>query len=81
MVVQFAMWGNSLALRIPSAFAREFDLTPGKEADLQIRDGSLVVTPVKVVPTYDVKALIAGITPENVHEQIDTGEPVGSEVW
>jgi antitoxin MazE len=79
MVVQFSRWGNSLALRIPNALARELDVTEGKRADVQLRDGSLIVTPVDVVPTYDVNELIAAITPENLHDECDTGEPVGNE--
>lgn len=29
----------------------------------------------------DAKEMIAGITPETVHEEITTGPPVGNEVW
>lgn len=79
MVIQFARWGNSLALRIPNAFAKELAVQEGKRADVQIRDGALVVTPVDVVPIYDLNKLIAAMTPENLHDEWDTGEPVGNE--
>jgi hypothetical protein len=32
-----------------------------------------------VVPKRKVSDLIAAITPENVHNELDTGEPIGSE--
>ena len=30
---------------------------------------------------YTLDELVAGITPENRHEEIDWGPPVGNEVW
>ena len=79
MLVRFARWGNSLAFRIPHAFAKELAFAEGKRADVQLRDGTLVVTPVDVVPRYDIAELVTAITPENLHGEIDTGEPVGNE--
>jgi antitoxin MazE len=52
----------------------------GTTADLQVRDGALVVTPVDVVQKYDINELIAAITPENLHGETDTGDPVGNEL-
>ncbi len=31
--------------------------------------------------TYDLEALVAGITEENRHQAVETGPPVGQEVW
>jgi antitoxin MazE len=81
MNAQFKLWGNSLAVRIPSGIARQLDVFDGKAADIQVRDKSLVVTPVDVEPSYDINALVAQITPENVHGEIDTGDAVGNEAW
>lgn len=39
-------WGNSLAIRIPWAIAREIGLARDAEVDIGARDGSLVATPV-----------------------------------
>jgi antitoxin MazE len=30
---------------------------------------------------YSLKELVDGITPENRHEETDTGPPVGREIW
>jgi antitoxin MazE len=79
MNARFTLWGNSLAVRIPSGVAKELHVFDGKAAELEIRDGSLIVTPVDVVPTYDINKLVAAITPENLHGETDTGEPVGKE--
>ncbi|MEI8178082.1 MAG: AbrB/MazE/SpoVT family DNA-binding domain-containing protein [Aestuariivirga sp.] len=36
-------WGNSLAVRIPKAFALEAGLAPDTEVDVSVRDGNVIV--------------------------------------
>ncbi|WP_201026151.1 AbrB/MazE/SpoVT family DNA-binding domain-containing protein [Mastigocoleus testarum] len=43
-------------------------------------DGSLVVKP-KIRKRYSLDEMIKGITPENLHSEVDTGVEVGNEVW
>lgn len=80
MNAHFSKWGNSIALRIPSGIAKELGVSDGKAADLRVKDGTLVVTPVDVVPTFDINQLVAAITPENLHGETDTGDAVGNEL-
>jgi antitoxin MazE len=80
MRVRVQKWGNSLALRIPKSFATETALDPGAEVELTLEEGRLVVTP-RRAPTYDLSELLAHVTPENLHHEVDTGPSVGSEVW
>lgn len=80
MRVQVQKWGNSLALRIPRSFAAETELTPGSDVDLTIEDGRLVITPV-AKPRYSLEALLARVTPENRHDEVDIGPSVGVEAW
>lgn len=80
MVTKVQKWGNSLAVRIPRALARELNAEPGCEVSMEVRDGELVITPVKE-PRYTLEELVAGITPENRHGEIDTGPSVGKEAW
>ena len=85
MKIEFQKWGNSLALRVPSAFAREVGAVEGKRAELTVENGALVVR----VPAgqarkrrrYRLEDLVADITPENRHPEINWGPPVGNEVW
>ena len=72
-------WGNSLALRIPRALARESHLTQGCTVDLQIIDGRIVVEP-QQPPEYDLTELLAKVTNTNIHKEVSTGRPVGKEV-
>lgn len=73
-------WGNSLAFRIPSAFAREIGIGAGDEVDMAVKDGQLVVAPVRG-KKLSLKKLLAGVTKENLHKPADTGLPVGKETW
>jgi antitoxin MazE len=78
MIVQFAKWGNSIALRIPTAYAKDLGATDGKSADIAVLDGKLIVTPVEA-PVYDLAELVAGITEENLHGETRTTAAVGNE--
>jgi len=79
MVTKVQKWGNSLAVRIPKALARELATECGAEVDLAVEEGRLIVTPVRR-PRYTLEELVAGITPENLHEATDWGPPVGKEL-
>lgn len=80
MAATIAKWGNSLAVRIPQHLAKEIDLAEGSEVELVIVDGNLVITP-KTRRHYSLEDLVQAITPENRHDQVETGVAVGNEVW
>ena len=65
MKVKFSRWGNSLALRVPKAFAQEIGAAVGKAANMEIRDGKLVVEIVKPRRRRYMERLVAGICPVN----------------
>jgi antitoxin MazE len=73
-------WGNSLGLRIPKSLAKELGLAEGKEVTLEKREGTLAIRPAKKrQPTLD--ELVRKITPQNRHELVDWGKPLGKEIW
>jgi antitoxin MazE len=80
MVTTVAKWGNSLAVRIPQNLAKEIQLAEGAEIDLAVVDGTLVMKP-RSRKRYSLDELIKGITPENLHAEIDSGIAIGNEVW
>lgn len=73
-------WGNSLALRIPSAFAAETTIEQGSEVELSLEDGRLVITPT-AAPAFSLDALLADVTPDNLHAEVDSGVAEGNEAW
>jgi antitoxin MazE len=84
MKVEFLKWGNSLALRVPKAFAQEIGARVGRAANMEVRDGKLVVEipkPKRSRRRYTLEHLVAGITPENRHLELEWGPHVGNEVW
>ena len=80
MQTKIQRWGNSLGLRIPRVLAEDSGVGAGAEVDLSIRNGELVVKPARRVK-YRLKELVRKITVKNLHGEVDTGAPVGREVW
>jgi antitoxin MazE len=80
MRAKIQKWGNSLALRIPKAVAEIAGFSEGHEVELVVEEGRVVVKPVRK-RRYTLDELVAGITEENRHEEIDTGPSVGNEAW
>ena len=83
MIVAFQKWGNSLALRVPKAFADEIGASDGRAAEMSVSNGKLVieVTRRRRKRRYAIDELVADITPDNRHEEIDWGPPLGNEAW
>jgi antitoxin MazE len=79
MRTQVGKWGNSLAVRIPGPYAKDLELHEGMELDVSLSGGALVLRP--ATRKYTLEELIAGITPENRHEETDWGQAVGREAW
>jgi antitoxin MazE len=73
-------WGNSLALRIPKALAVEAGLSEGSRVEIELEGDRLSVRAVRT-EAHSLAELLAGVTPENRHGEIETGPSVGREVW
>jgi len=73
-------WGNSLALRIPKSFAEEVGLHKETAVEVSLVDGKLVITPV-AKPEMTLKKLMAKVTADNLHHEVNTGTAAGNETW
>lgn len=80
MLAKIQRWGNSLGIRIPRSFAAETNVSDGSVVDLSVEDGHLVIRPVRP-RKYELRDLLRQIHPETIHDEVDTGEAVGREVW
>jgi antitoxin MazE len=78
MRIRVKKWGNSLALRIPKSFATEVGLDFDTPVDLSLADGKLVVAPA-IEPALTLKHLLAQVTEDNLHREVDTGPAMGNE--
>jgi len=80
MKTRVQKWGNSLALRIPKSFATEVGLQRETPVEVSLADGKLVITPI-AKPKLTLKQLLAKVTRENTHHEVDTGHATGIETW
>jgi len=80
MLTKVQKWGNSLALRIPKAFAVDAQLENDSLVEINIVQGKIIITPI-TTPNWTLDELLAGITEDNLHAEFDTGYAVGNEVW
>jgi len=73
-------WGNSLALRIPKSFAAHSNIEQGSVVDLSLDNGKMIVEAAKE-QEYSLDELLARVTKNNLHTEVDFGAPVGKEAW
>ena len=73
-------WGNSLALRIPKAFAADLGLAQDSPVELSLEDGNLIIRP-SSMQRYELSDLMTRVTEANLHGEHDYGDAVGSEEW
>ncbi len=73
-------WGNSLAIRIPKAFALDAQLENNSAVDVSLIDGKIVIKAIRP-DHWSLEQLLSGVTSDNMHEEIDVGDAVGNEVW
>lgn len=79
MNAQVFKWENKIAICIPEEFADQACLEEGMELEIRVVDGKVIISP--TVKKYDLGELLAGLTPENLHGELDTGDAIGLETW
>jgi antitoxin MazE len=82
MITKVQKWGNSQGVRLSKELLLNAEIDVGDAVEVAIRDGALVVTPVRRVRGgHDLKQLVSRIPRGYKPEQLDWGPPVGREVW
>ena len=71
-------WGNSLGIRIPNLIARELLLKDGSCVEINDIGKEIVIKPVK---KNKLSEMLSKINEQNLHAEIETGEPAGKEIW
>ena len=79
MQTKIKKWGNSLALRIPKSFALNANLRQDELVDISIDKERIIITPIGE-KEYSLDDLLAGVSEDNLHDEFDTGAPVGKEI-
>lgn len=78
MRAKVSRWGNSSAVRLPASLLSALGLGVDDAVDIREEHGRIVIEPVRS-EADDLDALLARITPDNVHEEVDFGPAVGDE--
>ena len=72
-------WGNSPALRLPTAVLKEAGYQLEQKVELIVSKGRIIIQPSQKIE-YDLDSLVNGINAENSHIETDFGSPVGKEL-
>lgn len=70
-------WGSSLAVRIPKSIAEQWGVREGSAIEIVPRGEQLVLRK----RTYKLADMLAQVTAENLHPELDTGPAQGNEEW
>ena len=70
-------WGASLAIRIPKPVAEQWGVREGAVIELVTRRDEVILRKRR----YDLEELVAGITADNRHGEVDWGGAKGAEEW
>lgn len=80
MEVIVKKWGNSAAVRIPASIMAAAHLALDQSVDVREEQGRIVIEPVRR-KEYKLDDLLGAITDKNLHGIVDSGTPVGNELW
>lgn len=80
MQTKIQKWGNSLAIRIPKSFALDINLKQDELVDLSVDESKIIITPIRG-KKYSLEELLKGVSKNNLHSEVETGSPIGKEIW
>lgn len=82
MITRVQRWGNSQGLRFPKTVLTAAQIDVGDEVQISVEDGKIIVEPVRRIRgKYTIEDLVAQLPDDPQPEEVDWGEPTGSEVW
>jgi antitoxin MazE len=82
MITKVQKWGNSQGLRLSKELLSDVAIEVGDAVDVAVRDGAIVVTPVRRIRgRVDIAQLVREIPADYKPGEFDWGPPVGREVW
>lgn len=73
-------WGNSLGLRFPKAIAEHLNINDGSLLELRIEKDHIKILPLKK-SKLKLDDLLLLVNKNNIHHEVDTGNPIGNEAW
>ena len=80
MEVRVKKWGNSAAVRIPATVLSDAEMELDQLVEVREERGRIVIEPSRR-KEFALDDLLKGIRPDNLHKSIETGPPMGREIW
>ena len=80
-ITQIRKLGNDLGVCIPQIIVNNMSLREGFYVNVQGNGNRIIIETIKPDNAYTLGDLLSKITENNTHQSIDTGEPVGEEIW
>ncbi len=81
MKTHIQKWGNMLVVCLPDLVIEKIHWHQGTPVEISVIEDSLIIDGLIEEERITLEDLLAGITAENIQHEIDTGIPVGNEVW
>jgi antitoxin MazE len=78
IITSIAQWGNSLGVRLPKSLLEQTHLRKGDALTIETTEDGILLRPTS---PGNLAKMVAAITPENLHGETLTGNPMGNEVW
>ena len=79
MRVILRKWGNSASIRIPTGIMESAHLCLDDPVDIREEGGRIIIEPIGT-NECDLAQPLAGVTPENLHAEVDFSAPAGKEL-
>ncbi len=82
MITKVQKWGNSQGVRLSREILSNIEIQVGDSVNLSVREGTLIVTPLKRIRGgHDLRELVGKIPKDYRTEEVAWGEPRGKEIW
>ena len=82
MVTKVQKWGNSQGLRLAKQVLEDVRISVGDDVDVSVRDGLIVIAPVRRVRgKRSLQELVSQIPRNYKAGEVDWGKPIGRETW
>ena len=70
-------WGSSLAVRITKPVAEQWGVQEGSLIEMEASNDRVVLRKRR----YDLADMLERVTSDNLYSGLDSGPPVGNEIW
>ena len=74
---QIYKWGSSLAVRIPKPITEQWGVHEGSAVEMALRGHQVLLRKT----TDSLAGMLATVTDENLHPEVDTGPAQDNEAW